>query len=367
MDVDKLMKNDELSNLATRPCTKESDPNDCRCAKCVYQNGIVNQQKEILNDEKSPHFAANALNQPLGNANLAVVLSNGGGGSSRKTLNPLATIKSLISATTGHSNATTTTTNSRKSELQVKANHSPTAANHPLSNNNHVSCPNHQQNGGLMPGEHNALAIVKSNAKFTETDLNGLHADDETLFMNGSHEWYAHCHQTDDSKLNTDRSDSANRRLLITTVLCGFFLITELVGGYISNSLSIMTDAAHLLSDIVSFGLSLFAVYLSKKRPTKRFTFGYQRAEILGAICSILLIWVLTAVVVYFAIIRIITMDFEIESTVMMVVALFGIAVNILMGELQDDLKQGDAYERFPTGRATSSAALPFAGLSMLF
>lgn len=94
-----------------------------------------------------------------------------------------------------------------------------------------------------------------------------------------------------------------------------------------------MTDAAHLLSDIVSFGLSLFAVYLSKKRPTKRFTFGYQRAEILGAICSILLIWVLTAVVVYFAIVRIVTMDFQIESTIMMVVALFGIAVNILMGE----------------------------------
>ena len=87
-------------------------------------------------------------------------------------------------------------------------------------------------------------------------------------------------------KQHSDRTDSANRRLLITTVLCGFFLITELVGGYISNSLSIMTDAAHLLSDIVSFGLSLFAVYLSKKRATKRFTFGYQRAEILGAICK---------------------------------------------------------------------------------
>ena len=316
MDVDKLMKNDELSNLATRPCTKESDPSNCRCTKCVCQNGIVNQQKEILNDEKSLHFTTNASNQPS-NANLAVVLSNG---SSRKTLNPLATIKSLISATTGHSNAITTTT---------KAHSLNGLANHPL-NNNQISCTNHQKSG-LISNESNALAIVKANGKFQEADLNG---HDEDLFLNGSNEWYAHCHQTDDSRLNSDRSDSANRRLLITTILCGFFLITELVGGYISNSLSIMTDAAHLLSDIVSFGLSLFAVYLSKKRPTKRFTFGYQRAEILGAICSILLIWVLTCVVVYFAIIRIVTMDFEIESTVMMVVALFGIAVNILMGEL---------------------------------
>lgn len=323
MDVDKLMKNDELSNLASRPCTKENDPNDCRCAKCVYKNGIVNQQKEILNDEKSPHFAA--LNPPNGNANLAVVLSNGNG-NSKKTLNPLATIKSLISATTGNATTTTTTANSRKGDLKAH----PTAANHP-PNNNHINCSNHQSNG-LMPADHNALAIVKSNAKFAEAD-GGMHADDETLFMNGSHEWWAHCHQAEDSKLNADRNESANRRLLITTVLCGFFLITELVGGYISNSLSIMTDAAHLLSDIVSFGLSLFAVYLSKKRPTKRFTFGYQRAEILGAICSILLIWVLTGVVLWFAIIRIITMDFEIESTVMMVVALFGIGVNILMGE----------------------------------
>lgn len=215
MDVDKLMKNDELSNLAARPCIKESDPNNCRCAKCVYQNGIVNQQKEILNDEKSLHLSNPQL---AANANLAVVLSNGG---SRKTLNPLATIKSLISATTGHSAATTTTTKAHHSPNGMAANG---VANH--STNNHINCSNHQQNGGLIGSESNALVLVKSNPKFQETDLNGLHGDGDGLFMNGSNEWYTHCHQTDDSKLNSERSDSANRRLLITTILCGFFLIT---------------------------------------------------------------------------------------------------------------------------------------------
>ena len=52
----------------------------------------------------------------------------------------------------------------------------------------------------------------------------------------------------------------------------------EWLGGYLANSLAVMSDAAHLLSDFGSFLLSMFAIWLSLRRPTRKCTFGYYRA-----------------------------------------------------------------------------------------
>ena len=49
-------------------------------------------------------------------------------------------------------------------------------------------------------------------------------------------------------------------------------------GGYVSNSLAIMTDAAHLLSDFGGFMISLFALYLGSRKPSKKLSFGWHRA-----------------------------------------------------------------------------------------
>jgi Co/Zn/Cd efflux system component len=55
------------------------------------------------------------------------------------------------------------------------------------------------------------------------------------------------------------------------------------VGGYLAGSLAVMTDAAHLLSDFVGFLVSLVAIWLGRRTPTRRFSFGYCRA---GMYCS---------------------------------------------------------------------------------
>jgi zinc transporter 2 len=67
------------------------------------------------------------------------------------------------------------------------------------------------------------------------------------------------------------------------------------------------TDAAHLLSDVAAFMISLFAVLLGERPPTSTHTFGYHRIEVIGALVSVLLIWLLTGILVYEAILRIIT------------------------------------------------------------
>lgn len=73
-----------------------------------------------------------------------------------------------------------------------------------------------------------------------------------------------------------------------------------------AHSLAIMTDAAHLLSDVAAFCISLFAVWLAERPPTGTHTFGFHRIEALGALVSVLLIWGITGVLVYEAVGRII-------------------------------------------------------------
>lgn len=68
--------------------------------------------------------------------------------------------------------------------------------------------------------------------------------------------------------------------------ICVFLIlqVTELVGGYLAGSLAVMTDAAHLFSDFIGFAVSLLSIWISKWPATRRMTFGYYRAEVLGAL-----------------------------------------------------------------------------------
>nr|XP_025046487.1 zinc transporter 4 isoform X2 [Pelodiscus sinensis] len=69
------------------------------------------------------------------------------------------------------------------------------------------------------------------------------------------------------------------KRLTLAAVLYLFFMIGELIGGYVANSLAIMTDALHMLTDLSGILLTLLALWLSSKSPTKKFTFGFHRFE----------------------------------------------------------------------------------------
>lgn len=107
-------------------------------------------------------------------------------------------------------------------------------------------------------------------------------------------------------------------------------MIIECIGGYIANSLAIMTDASHLLSDLCSFLISLFAISVAKKTGTMRLSYGYHRAEILGALISIVLIWIVTAWLVYEAILRCIDPP-EVDGKVMLITSSIGMIANVVM------------------------------------
>jgi zinc transporter 2 len=106
--------------------------------------------------------------------------------------------------------------------------------------------------------------------------------------------------------------------------------VTELIGGFIAGSLAIMTDAAHLFSDFIGFLISLLSIWVARKSPTKDMTFGYYRAEVLGAFLSVLTVWLLAAVFAVLAMNRLWKKEYDIDANTMMIVASLGLIVNIV-------------------------------------
>lgn len=139
----------------------------------------------------------------------------------------------------------------------------------------------------------------------------------------------SHCHRERDF---SDMDKKARRKLILASILCLIFMIAEIAGGLLSGSLAIATDAAHLLTDFAAFMISLFAIWVGQRKPTRTMPFGWHRAEVIGALTSVLTIWLVTGILVYMAAMRIANNDFEIEPTVMLISSGVGVIVNIIMG-----------------------------------
>ncbi len=104
-----------------------------------------------------------------------------------------------------------------------------------------------------------------------------------------------------------EEDHSKNFKKLIIVIIISFVFITaEFIGGYISNSISVISDAFHLVTDLVGFVLSFVFIYLSRKAPNQKQTFGFHRMEVLGALGNLFIIWMLAFFLMYEAIVRII-------------------------------------------------------------
>ena len=103
--------------------------------------------------------------------------------------------------------------------------------------------------------------------------------------------------------ISSDEEDMVNQdevikevktKLIIASFICLFVIAAEATGGIMAKSLAIISDAAHMLSDLLGFVISLLSIWLASKKSNKEFSYGYHRAEILGAMSSVLIIWGLT-------------------------------------------------------------------------
>uniref|UniRef100_A0A452GX16 Probable proton-coupled zinc antiporter SLC30A4 n=1 Tax=Gopherus agassizii TaxID=38772 RepID=A0A452GX16_9SAUR len=148
------------------------------------------------------------------------------------------------------------------------------------------------------------------------------------------------------------------KQLALAAVLYLFFMIGELIGGYVANSLAIMMDALHMLTDLSGILLTLLALWLSAKSPTKKFTFGFHRLEVLSALVSVLLVYILMVVFLYEAVQRTIHMDYEINGDIMLITAAVGVAVNLIMGFLlnQSGHLHSHSHSQVPASNTPNTA-----------
>jgi cobalt-zinc-cadmium efflux system protein len=107
------------------------------------------------------------------------------------------------------------------------------------------------------------------------------------------------------------------------------FLGVEAVAGWWANSLALLSDAAHMLTDVGALGLSLFTHWVARQPSSPRASFGFHRAEILGALVSGLSIWLLAGVLLWEAAERLASPP-EVKGPVVFAVACVGLAANVV-------------------------------------
>ena len=124
-------------------------------------------------------------------------------------------------------------------------------------------------------------------------------------------------------------ADANKRRLAIALVLIVVFMAGEVVAGILAHSLALLSDAAHMLTDAGAIALSLVALSLAARPAAGNLTYGLKRAEILSAQINGASLLVLAALIVYEAVRRLIDPP-AVEGWTVVVVALLGVAVNLL-------------------------------------
>jgi cation diffusion facilitator family transporter len=152
-----------------------------------------------------------------------------------------------------------------------------------------------------------------------------LDSPDCQQFIESASRGHCHGHHHDH-----DHGGKVTWRLVTMLILTGIFFVAELVTGFITKSLALQSDAFHMLSDELSLIIGLVAHKMSKKKPTKRMTFGYARAGVLGGLCNAVFLLAICLTLFIEAIERIFKPESIKEPTIFIVVGVLGLLVNIL-------------------------------------
>ncbi|MBU5266494.1 cation diffusion facilitator family transporter [Virgibacillus proomii] len=134
---------------------------------------------------------------------------------------------------------------------------------------------------------------------------------------------------------------TSNKKVLFFSfLLITFFMVVEAVGGFLTNSLALISDAGHMLSDAAALGLSLLAFKIGERQATYSKTYGYRRVEIIAAFINGLTLIIISLYIFYEAFQRFI--EPPNVSASMMIIAFIGLVVNIVVAWM---LMRGDSQE----------------------
>jgi cobalt-zinc-cadmium efflux system protein len=163
---------------------------------------------------------------------------------------------------------------------------------------------------------------------------------------------------------------AAGNRLKYSLFLSAAILIAEVIGGLLSNSLALLSDAGHVFTDIIALSLSWYGVRQAARPSNSRMTFGYHRVGVIVAIVNALTIFIIAGVIVYEAYNRFRSPP-EVKSTLMMAIAVVGLAANILVTlwlrrEQRNNINIRSVFWH-AMGDALASVAVIVGGIVILF
>ena len=159
------------------------------------------------------------------------------------------------------------------------------------------------------------------------------------------------------------------RRLVLVLVLVVGYLVAEVIGGVLTNSLALLADAGHMFTDAAGIGLALFAIWFARRPSTPEKSFGYYRVEIFAAMLNAVLLFAVAAYILYEAMQRFAAPP-EVIGLPMLAIASGGLIVNLvsmrlLHGGAQTSLNLRGAYLEV-MGDLLGSAAVIVAGVVII-
>lgn len=168
-----------------------------------------------------------------------------------------------------------------------------------------------------------------------------------------------------------DEQRKGNQKgLAIAAAITSVILVAEFIGGIVTNSLALLSDSGHMLSDVTSLLFSLFAIWLSAKPSSLSRTFGYHRFEIIAALFNGITLVVIAVLILTEAYKRLLEPQ-TVASGMMMAIAFIGLIANVLsavallrQGDVKDNLNMRSAYLHV-IGDALGSVGAIVAGLLM--
>jgi cobalt-zinc-cadmium efflux system protein len=182
------------------------------------------------------------------------------------------------------------------------------------------------------------------------------------------HHEHAHGHG---HELSIRQTPSGGKKdLLIAMSITFIMMIAEIVGGLLSNSLALLSDAGHMLTDNLALLLSFFAMTFASRPATERKTFGFYRLEILAAFVNGIVLVLLSLYIIYQAYLRIVTPQ-PVQGMLMLIVAIIGLVANVigalfLFKHSHSSLNIRGAYLHI-VGDAFSSIGVVIGGLIIIY
>ncbi|WP_019414526.1 cation diffusion facilitator family transporter [Paenisporosarcina sp. TG20] len=179
-------------------------------------------------------------------------------------------------------------------------------------------------------------------------------------------------HQHDHGHNHFNENRDGNRKgLIIALLITTGIMVLEFIGGLITNSLALLSDSGHMLSDAGSLALSLIAIWFASKPPSSNKTYGYYRFEILAALFNGVTLFVIAGFIIFEAIQRI-DQPPSVASGTMMIIASIGLLANLLSAwtllrkaDVKDNINLKSAYLHI-VGDALGSVGAIIAGFLML-